>query len=166
MRTGDIVRLYDYNYWANDRILRATENVSPELFTAPFNLSHGSLRRTLVHALGAEALWRLRCQEGISPSALLSESEVPTLESIRARWKDEERAMRSFLASLTDDALDGRVQYRSTKGVPFENVLWHLLVHVVNHGTQTRAEAGVALTEYGHSPGDIDLLAFLREREQ
>jgi hypothetical protein len=29
--------------------------------------------------------------------------------------------------------------------------------------TQFRAEAAVALTEYGHSPGGLDLLLFLRE---
>ena len=60
--------------------------------------------------------------------------------------------------------LNSKLPYKTTQGVPFENVLWHLLVHVVNHGTQFRGEAAVALTEYGQSPGDLDLLAFLRER--
>ena len=164
MNHNDIVTLYEYNYWANARILRAAANVSAEQFTAPFKLSHGSLRGALVHILGAEAAWRLRCQEQTNPTALRAESEFPTLGSLRSRWAEEERAMRAYVASLTDEALNQRIQYRTTKGVQAENVLWHVLAHVVNHGTQSRSEAGIALTEYGRSPGDIDLLLFFREK--
>jgi uncharacterized damage-inducible protein DinB len=37
------------------------------------------------------------------------------------------------------------------------------MAHVVNHGTQHRSEAAAMLTEFTHSPGDIDLIMFLRE---
>ena len=163
MNKNDILTLFDYNYWANARVLSAAANVSPEQFTAPFNLSHGSLRGALAHVLAAEVVWRLRCQAGISPSALPAESDFPTLESLRVRWAEEEKAMRSFLTALADDKLNQRIQYKTTKGVPFENLLWQLLAHVVNHGTQFRSEAAIALTEYGHSPGDLDMLAFFRQ---
>ncbi len=164
MNKSDILTLYDYNYWANARVLNATAKVTPEQFVAPARLSHGSLRGVLVHTLGAEVIWRLRCQGDISPSALLSETGFPTLEALRARWREEEQAMRAYLASLADGNLQQSVKYKSTKGVPFENVLWNLLVHVVNHGTQSRAEAGIALTAYGQSPGDLDMIVFFRER--
>lgn len=165
MNKNDILTLYDYNYWANARVLKAAANVSPEQFTAPYKVSHGSLRGALVHVLAAEMIWRMRCQEGISLSALPAESEFPTLELLRARWAAEESAMRFFLASLTDERLTQKIQYKTTQGVPFENVLWHLLAHVVNHGTQFRAEAAVALTDYGQSPGDLDMLALFRGRK-
>ncbi|MGH7308893.1 MAG: DinB family protein [Candidatus Rokuibacteriota bacterium] len=162
MNPDDLRILYDYNYWANARVLTAAARVSPAQLTAPARLSHGSLRGTLAHTLGTEVVWRLRCQEGISLAALPTESELPTLDAIQARWIEEERRMRGYLASLSDAGLTATVHYKTTKGAPFANVLWQLLAHVVNHGTQFRAEAGVALTEYGHSPGDLDLLAFLR----
>lgn len=165
MNKNDILTLYDYNYWATARVLKAAANVTPDQFVAPFNLSHGSLRGALVHVLAAETVWRLRCQAGISPAALPAENEFPSLEAMRARWAEEESAMRSFLASLTDERLTQKIQYKTTKGAPFENVLWHLLAHVVNHGTQFRSEAAIALTAYGQSPGDLDMLMFFRQAE-
>jgi uncharacterized damage-inducible protein DinB len=164
MNRDGVRTLYDYNYWANARVLAAASRVNPEQLTGPARLSHGSLLGTLAHILGTELTWRLRCQEGISPSTLPTSSEFPTLDIVQARWSEEERKMRGYLASLSDEALNATVQYRTTKGIPFENVLWHLLLHVVNHGTQFRAEAGVALTGYGQSPGDLDMLFFFRER--
>jgi uncharacterized damage-inducible protein DinB len=157
VRKNDVHFLYEYNRWANARVLDAAARVNQTQFVAAATLSHGSLRATLVHVLSAEWIWRMRCQEGVSPFALLSAEGFPALEHLRRRWQTEEQAMRSFLNGLSDDALTGRVRYTTTQGVPHENVLWHLLVHVVNHGTQFRGEAGVLLATYGHSPGDLGL---------
>ncbi len=114
MNRDHIAILYDYNYWANARVLDATAKVSREQFTAPARLSHGSLRGALVHALGTEIVWRSRCQEGLSLPALPAESELPTLEALRARWAEEERTMRGYLASLTDEDLRAKLHYKNT----------------------------------------------------
>jgi uncharacterized damage-inducible protein DinB len=159
-----ILMLFDYSAWANRRILDAAEGLSQEQFTAPAGLDYGSLRGTLVHILSAETTWRERCQEGISPSSSLVEEAFPTLASLRAQWEEAEQAMRAFLAGLTDEDLRRDVHYRTKKGVPYENPLWQLLLHVINHGTQHRAEAAITLTQHGCSPGDVDLIVFLRER--
>jgi len=163
MNKSDIVTLFEYNYWANQRVLKAAGQVSTEQFIAPAGLSHGSVRGALVHVLAAEVMWRLRCQQGISPRAMLIESEFPTLDDLATRWRAEERDMRDYLAGLTDADLQSALHYTNTKGQSFEQALWQPLAHVVNHGTQFRGEAAVALTRLGHSPGDLDLIAFLRQ---
>ena len=162
MKQEDLLTLYDYNYWANDLILRTAAQLSPEQYTALVEVSHGSLRGTLVHQFGGELIWRLRCQEGVSPLALPDEEEIASFDLLVQRWKEEEANMRAYLASLQDSDLTKIVNYTSTEGMSYENTLWHLLLHVVNHGTQHRAEAAVVLTEYGYSPGVIDLLLFFR----
>ncbi|HMA34118.1 MAG TPA: DinB family protein [Chloroflexia bacterium] len=161
MDKADILLLYEYNYWATARVLRAAGQITPGQFTAAARVSFGSLRGTLVHMLGTEWLWRLRCQ-GVSPTTLLAEEEFPSLAGLTERWRDEEAAMRAFLHQLQDAEVQGPVRYMTTQGTPYQNVLGHVLVHIVNHGTQFRSEAGILLTEYGHSPGDLDLIVFLR----
>ncbi len=159
----DVLTLFEYNYWATRLVLRAADGLSPEQFVAPVRLSFGSLRGTLVHVYGTEHLWRLRCQEGTSPSALPVESSFPDLAALRQAWEEEEQQMRAFLASLADDDLQRPVHYTTTRGIPYAHPLWQILAHVVNHGTQFRSEAGVALTELGHSPGDVDFIFFIRQ---
>ena len=162
MNLAAIHSLFDYNYWVNQRILDTAAGLSPEQFTAAAGVSHGSLRGTLVHALSAEWAWRRRCQ-GSSPPGLLSEDEFPDLESLARCSREEEGAMRSYLAGLTDEGLTSIIRYSRTEGTWTETPLWQILLHVINHGTQSRSEAAVILTQYGHSPGDLDYMIFLRE---
>ena len=165
MRAAEIQQLFDYNAWANDRVLQAAARLTPEQFTAPAPVSFGSLRGTLVHLLSAEWIWRMRCSAGISSDALLDDASFPTVDALRARFVLEAAQLRRFVAGLDDAALDRRVRYTNTKGTPFETPLWQVLLHVVNHGTQFRSEAAVVLTTFGASPGDLDLIGFLREKD-
>lgn len=162
MRVADIQTLYDYNYWATSRILDTAETLAPEQFTQPL-LKLGHMRGTLRHTLGAEIIWLERWQ-GHSPAQLLKDEDVPTLADLRARWREQESHMRAFIAGLTDADLERVVHYRNTRGDAYAEPLGWLMAHVVNHGTQHRSEAAAMLTELGHSPGDLDLLAYLRLR--
>ncbi|MBW7882660.1 MAG: DinB family protein [Caldilineaceae bacterium] len=165
MQTAELTTLYDYNYWATRRILATASKLSQEQFLAETDLSWGSVREVMTHILGAEWIWRNRCQ-GHSPSALLDSAEFPTLDTLVERWHEEEAAMRAYVSSLTEADLAGNLTYHNTQGVAYSGRLWHILVHVVNHGTQHRAELAHVLTAYGYSPGDIDLIVYVRELGQ
>jgi uncharacterized damage-inducible protein DinB len=141
--------------------LDAASNLTDDQFLAPASFPFGGLRGTLTHILFAEWLWRKRW-EGDSPSSGFKPEDFPTLNALRARWEAEEKALNGFVSSLTNDKLNSVFQYKTTRGDAMENVLWQVMAHVVNHGTQHRAEAAAMLTGFGHSPGDLDLIVFLR----
>jgi uncharacterized damage-inducible protein DinB len=160
MNTSDIQLLFDYNYWANGRILTAAERITVEQLHQLAGLSHGSIQGALAHVLGAEIIWRLRLQEGVSLTALPLASEFPALADLKSRWASEEASMRAYLGGLSDQDLTRLFRYKNTQGFEFELPVWPVLVHIVNHGTQFRGEAAVALSQLKCSPGDIDLYRF------
>ena len=166
MQASDLTFLYGYNDWANRRILAATARLTPEQFLSPTGLSWGSVRDVLVHALGAEWVWRVRLQLGEAPTRLLAPADFPTYAALAERWRHEAAALSEYIAGLSDAEINQVVTYRNTKGQQFEGVLWRILAHVVNHGTQHRAEVAHVLTGYGCSPGDVDLILFMREQER
>jgi uncharacterized damage-inducible protein DinB len=156
---------FDYNYWANLRILSQSGALPEADLLAPSDLSHGSLMNTLEHILYAEWIWRMRIAEGFSPGRE-SPWETPlSFAALQTFWVNEESAMRAFLAGMKDEDLEKVVAYHSTSGKPYRNTLWQLLAHIVNHGTQHRSESAFRLTSLGHSPGDLDFILFLREKE-
>ncbi|HEY1011817.1 MAG TPA: DinB family protein [Herpetosiphonaceae bacterium] len=161
MRVHDIQTLYAYNAWANELILSAAEQVPAEQF-ASARLGACSLSETLVHLMVSESLWRLRWQ-GVDPATVAFPDSFPTLAAVRAQWQRENVALGDYLAGLSDALLAGTVTFQRPTG-PDTRVLWHLMLHVVNHGTQHRAELALLLTELGCSPGDLDFTRFLREQ--
>ena len=154
--------LYEYNSWANARILASAASVPSELWGSAA-LGYCKLRDTLVHTLAAEWNWCSRWQ-GVSPKAMLDPNDFPTLESVLLRWNVEANTMADFAARLSESDLQARFAYTTTSGKPMSNTLWHTMVHLVNHGTQHRSELAMLLTELGHSPGNIDIISFLREK--
>ncbi|MEP7189312.1 MAG: DinB family protein [Roseiflexaceae bacterium] len=159
MQLEEIMTLYDYNFWATDRILNAAEALNAEQFDATLLAGLGSLRVIFAHAVGAEWLWRTRWQ-GSNPPALPSPDDFPTLAAIRSRWREEQQLMRAFLATLREEELGRVLAYTNLSGQARRVVLWRTMIHVVNHGTQHRSEAAALLTALGHSPGDLDMIVF------
>ena len=165
MNIQDILTIYEYNYWANKRLLTASAKISEEQFLATATFPFGGLRGTLVHILDAEWGWR-GLFENNSFVADLNPNDFPTVISIEDRWREEEQAMRAYLAKLHDDDMGSHLRYATNTGIERDRILWHCLYHVVNHGTQHRSEAAALLTDFGNSPGDLDFTVFLNEHKK
>ncbi|MFZ1043691.1 MAG: DinB family protein [Anaerolineales bacterium] len=161
MNIQDILTIYEYNYWANKRILAASAKVTEKQFLSPASFPFGGLRSTIVHIIDAEFGWRMFFQQNNWSAPELKAEEFPTLASVQERANQEEKEMRAYLATLSDKDLNGHRHYNNEKGEPRDRILWHCLYHMVNHGTQHRSEAAALLTDYSSSPGDLDFTLFL-----
>ena len=164
MKLADILLMYEYNDWADERILESTAKVTAEQFLAPGSFPWGGLRGTLVHTLYAQVDWRLFFESGSFLPEELKEADFPAFEDLRRRWQQERAFMHGYLAGLDDAAIERIVSYVNARGIRRDQVLWHCLYHVVNHGTQHRSESAALLTSFGESPGDLDFTRFLAVR--
>lgn len=156
--------IWEYNYWANHRLLAKAGNLTEAQLNEKAPYMWDSIMGTMAHMLGAEWIWRQRVHEGVSPAAILDRTQFSTLELLKKRWAEEETAMRGYLARLSEADVEREVEYRNTAGQPFSRPLWQILSHVVNHGTQHRSEIALSLTNFDQSPGDMDITLFLSER--
>ncbi len=174
MKIDEIKLLYDYNDWADARILAACARVSSEQYAAPTSLGtgHEGLRATTVHMLDNIWQWRItlqgyykepRADEAAYDATELHEDAIPTFAALQARWRIEQQEMRAYLDTLTEATLNGVIRY-VIPGAVREHVVWHILLDVIIHATQHRSEAAALLTGYGQSPGDYDFTMFLNER--
>jgi len=158
-----IVELYSYTRWANNRILDATAKLSQDQLTRDLGNSFPSIRGTLLHIIGAEWVWLSRWN-GVSPGALPEWSDLASHDAIRQRF-DEIAAQRTvYLERLGPVALNEVIHYRNLKGDPLSGPLWQLLLHVVNHSTYHRGQVVTMLRQIGNSAPSTDLVQFYRER--
>lgn len=127
---------YDYHFSENrtiwDRYITA---LSDEQFTQAASYSHGSVRSQILHLLSVDDAWfsDLGAVQGSDSP------DPPTLterNSIRTQWDAVERRMRGYLAGLHDDMLEEKPLTGEDKDL----LLWQVLLHVVNHGTDHRAQ--------------------------
>ena len=162
MNLEEIQDLYEFNSWANKRILGAVEPLVSEQYHRDLGSSHGGVHGTLVHAMGAEEIWFKRWN-GESPSHLYTAAEFPTLAAVAERWAAIDASLIAFSrAALTDTK--AVVSYKDMKGNPYAQPLGQLMQHLVNHSTYHRGQVVTMLRQLGTAAVATDLVAFYRLR--
>ena len=154
MHHADIAFLFGYDRWATRRILGVIDGVDEATWGAIGIVGDRGLGSILVHQLGAAQRWRHGLAELPGDRPRPEREPLPTPDGLARAWAAEWDAQAAWLDGLTDEWLA-----RTDDGVPF----WQLLAHVVNHGTQHRSEAAALLTQAGRSPGDLDLVFYAEE---
>jgi uncharacterized damage-inducible protein DinB len=161
----DLQQLFDFHYWARDRLLDAVEPLTPEQFTRDLGSSFRSVRDTLAHIYAAEWAWHSRW-EGHSPKELLPADMFPDLAAIRQAWSGLEGKVRGFLTALDDSGVHRIIEYRLLNGTPGASPIWQMAQHVVNHASYHRGQVVTMLRQMGAAPPKgLDMIAFYRTRQ-
>ncbi len=135
---------YRQNEWANLRLIEVCRGLSDHQLDATAPGAFGSIRSTLTHLVGAEAL-NLRRLGGLPTLAIPSRgAEWPGFEAL-------ERSVRENAAGLIEraHAIGGSTIVVEEDGARVEIEANVLLVQVINHSTDHRSQVCTVLTVLG-----------------
>jgi uncharacterized damage-inducible protein DinB len=165
MRVSDLEHLYDYHYWANEKLFGVVSQLTPEQFIQSVAGSYGSIRNTLVHILSAEWGWLDRCG-GLERGERLRPEDYPTVESLREAWRRVERHLREFLSGLRDEDLTRDIEFALGGGPTHVMALGDLMLHAAVHATHHRGQVALLLRMLGYVPGNFDLVVYVAEKRR
>jgi len=164
LEKSDLGRLLEYTVWANHRALRGAALLTVDQFRKDLKSSHGGVRGTLTHMMTAEAVWLDRWK-GLTGTRTFDEGEFKDVVSLRDRWSALEEHRAAWFRSLRREAATQAVQYANMEGKTFEQPLWQLVQHLVNHSTYHRGQVTTLLRILGSRGVATDLVAFDREKK-
>jgi uncharacterized damage-inducible protein DinB len=165
MTVDHIRMLYDYNYWAHRLVWGCVMGITDEQFERQLGYSWGSIHAQVVHVMSAEWMWFSRLR-GTSPKAMFDPNDYPNRESVLNKWNEIEVDIRDHVSSLSEDYLDGLFTYTTTSGNTYTQPIVPILLHVINHGTDHRAQILAMLNQLGGETVEQDLIFYLREKAE
>ena len=150
---------YEYHFAENRKIWDSyVTQLSYEQFTQPVNYSRGSVRDQVVHLIEAEDLWFSELR-GVQPLEPPPPANFDDRNNIRAHWNSVEKRMRAYLAELRDDMLFDRPIKEPEEDKNL--IVWQVLLHVVNHATDHRAQLLRLLNDLGLKTTSQDYIFYV-----
>jgi uncharacterized damage-inducible protein DinB len=156
----DIQLLYEYNRWANARMLDVASELTAEQLTRDLSSSHYYVRDTLVHILSGECIWLMRWQ-GTSSKAIFNPADFPHVSMLRTKWAEVERGQTDFIHTVTEESLGTVIAYINTMGEEWRYPLGQMMQHVVNHSSYHRGQVTTMLRQLGVETVPTDFLVFI-----
>ena len=164
MLTPELIHLlFQYNQWADRRMLDTCGTLTNEQFTRDLSSSFRSVRDTLVHLYGAEWVWNERIS-GRAPSGLPPGTTFPDLAAVRAKLEEMDRYYVEYVTKLTPAELERVIHHKSLAGQEFSSPIWQILHQLSNHATYHRGQVVTLLRQLGAKAVSTDLIAFYREQ--
>jgi uncharacterized damage-inducible protein DinB len=156
--------MFDYSIWARDRLLGVMKDLDEEkLKQAPESGAYGSIHDTLAHMASSEWMWVQRCK-GDSPLKTPRGEDFVSLHALIEWWNEIHSDAVNFLQGLTGDDLAKEVTYIGPDNKQRTRKVWHMLLQVVNHQTEHRAQIGTMLGQMGVAVPQTDLVVYLSEK--
>jgi uncharacterized damage-inducible protein DinB len=110
--------------------------LTDEQFTQSVGYSHGSVRDQLVHLMSVDETWFCGLR-GAEIPAPLNPADFASRQAIRTYWDGVELRMHAYLADLHDEML---VEKPFADDEDKDLTVWQVLLQVVNHATDHRAQ--------------------------
>ena len=158
------IELYQYNWWANTRVLHEIDGLTEDEFAADLGGSFSSISQTMNHILWVEWLF-LKRWNGLSTEDILTPFNVKK-EELRISWEELQQQQHAYFQTLKESALDEHLQYLDSRGQPVTVPLWQAIMQGINHSTFHRGQIVAKFRQLGKMPPLTDFIKYCREKEE
>lgn len=160
-----ITQLYEYNYAMHRRVWDAIDSLSNAQFVEDIPYSIGSVRNHMVHLVNVDERWFGRLQQIELPPILYSE-DFTTKAEVHVKYDSVEKDILELVAHLSESDLAQTIEYSVRRhDTPRRNTIEQILVHVVNHGTDHRAQILPILKNMDASTFEQDFMLYLWDNQ-
>jgi uncharacterized damage-inducible protein DinB len=146
-----LTELFRYDAWANRRVLESLKQPN----TPPKALE------LFAHILAGQEVWLTRLA-GLDSSQIQIWPTL-TLTELEEGQRRLERALDQYLRTLSAEAFEQPLDYRTTGGKEYRQTPCQILTHLALHGQHHRGQIATYLREAGLAPLPTDLIALYRE---
>jgi uncharacterized damage-inducible protein DinB len=155
MLSLDIIQtMLAYSYAYQWKLWDSIATLSETQFLEDIPYSHGSIRNHMVHLANTDSAWLRGLKELPDARARRFETEAYTTRaSVRAICQTVAGEVTAYAAGL-DEA--GLMNVPNDMPMP----VWQTLLHLVNHGTDHRAQVLRALHDFGAPTFDQDVIFY------
>ncbi len=140
--------LFSYNVTANENYLAVLSENETRVSEKAILLIN--------HIINAHHIWNNRIEKRESLYGVWELHKFIDLK--RLNLGNHERS----LEILNDCALEQKINYSNTKGLPFSNSVRDVLFHIINHSNYHRAQIATTLKNLGIEPPKSDYIVFKR----
>jgi uncharacterized damage-inducible protein DinB len=155
--------IWTYNDWGRAKLLVCLDTVSEADFKRSVAYSVGSLHQQVVHTMWAEEMWLTRLSERPNPS--YTASDFTTRTAIYQHWQTVQQAWWDYLHALTTADIAASFTMTRSNGEQYAHTVGEVLLHVVNHGVDHRAQILRLIHDYGGETFAQDMIFFFREQQ-
>lgn len=164
MRPNEILTVYQYGYWAFEKVWACVVQLTDEQFVRDLGYSSGSVRNQVVHLMSATQRWIGRLKNEPLASHLVFD-DFSTRAAAKAKWDELRSETMIYIETLSESDLDGIIRWQLPKrGLDAEHTRWEILLHVANHATDHRSQILAMLNQrFGIQTPEQDMLFYLLE---
>ena len=153
-----IQTMLDYHLGLGEKLWASVDQLSDAQFVQDIPYSVGSIRNQLVHLVTIETRWLRGLQGDANARAFqLEPAEYPDRKAVRELWEAHTQMVQEVVKKFDGDMLD-------QPAAGMNEPAWQILMHLVIHGVDHRAQILRGLHDLGVATFPQDFIIYLWQK--
>ncbi len=154
-----LARHFEYSLWASLKVLEASEKLPLDTLEKERGNSFGGILATLTHIFLADRVWFKRFT-GDPYFAFAQPGDAFDLPKLKTEWPKVMNEFTAWIRAQEDSKFEEKLFWRNIKGEDKEELMYKILLHIVNHGTYHRGQVITMIKQAGGEVVSTDLVYY------